>query len=49
MSRFKGTKIWPFDPRAMDENISPNILYTLENQTREEDDDDYHSNENDCE
>ncbi len=48
-SGFKGTRIWPFDPRAMDENISLNILYTLVNQTRGEDDDDYHSNEDDCE
>jgi hypothetical protein len=49
MSGFKGTRIWPFNPRPMDENINPNILYSLVNQTREEDDDDYHSNEDDCE
>jgi hypothetical protein len=48
MLGFKGTRIWPFNPRAMDENISPNILYTLVNHTKEEDDDGYHSNEDDC-
>ncbi len=49
MSRFKGARIWPLNPRAMDEKTSPSILYTLVNQTREKDDDDYHSNEEDCE
>ncbi len=49
MLGFKGTRIWPFGLRAMDENINPNILQTLVNQTRGEDDDDYHSNEDDCE
>ncbi len=46
MSRFKGTWIWPLNPKAMEEETSLNTLYTLVNQTREEDDDDeYHSNE----
>jgi len=49
MLGFKGIRIWPFHPRAMDENINFNILYTLVNQTREENDDDYHSNEDDYE
>ncbi len=33
----------------MDENISPNKLYTLVNQTKEKEDDDYHSNDEDGE
>jgi hypothetical protein len=33
----------------MDENNSSNILYTFVNQTKEENDDNYHSNEDDCE
>ncbi len=36
MSRFKGTRIWPFNPRAMDSKISLNTLYTLQNQDKEE-------------
>jgi hypothetical protein len=31
MSRFKGTRIWPFNPRAMDSKIDLNIMYTLLN------------------
>ncbi len=49
MLRFKSTRIWPFNPKAMDGNFSLNILYTLVNQTKEKEDDDYHSNENNCE
>jgi hypothetical protein len=49
MLGFKGTRIWPFKLKVMHENISLNILYTLVNQTKEEDDDDYLSNEDDCE
>ncbi len=26
---FKATKIWPFNPKAMDERTKPNDLYTL--------------------
>jgi len=29
MSRFKGTRIWPLSPKAMDSKTSPNTLYTL--------------------
>jgi len=29
MSRFKGTRIWPLNPKAMDSKTSPNTLYTL--------------------
>jgi hypothetical protein len=36
-------------PKAMDEKINFNIMYTLVNQNREEKDDDYHSNEEDGE
>jgi hypothetical protein len=49
MSGFKSTRIWPLNPRAMEEKTNPSILYTLVNQTREKDDDDYHSNEKDGE
>jgi hypothetical protein len=28
-SNFKATKIWPFNPKAMDERTKPNDLYTL--------------------
>jgi hypothetical protein len=35
MSRFKGTRIWPFNPRAMDSKTSFNTLYTLHNQAKE--------------
>jgi hypothetical protein len=31
MSRLKGTRIWPFNPRAMDSKIGLSILYTLLN------------------
>ncbi len=31
MSRFKGTRIWPFNPRAMDSKFGLNIMYTLLN------------------
>ncbi len=47
MSRFKGTWIWPLNPKAKEEETSPSTLYTLVNQTREEEDDEYHSNEED--
>jgi hypothetical protein len=36
MSGFKGTEIWPFNPRAMDSKIGPSTLYTLQNQAKEE-------------
>jgi hypothetical protein len=49
MLGFKGIKIWPFNLKAMHENITSNILYTLVNQTKEGDDDDYLSNEDDYE
>jgi hypothetical protein len=29
MSRFKGTWIWPLNPKAMDSKIGPSIVYTL--------------------
>ncbi len=29
MSRFKGTWIWPLNPRSMDSKTSPSNLYTL--------------------
>ncbi len=35
MSRLKNTRIWPINPRAMEEKINPSILYTLMNQIRE--------------
>jgi len=31
MSRLKNTRIWPINPRAMEEKINPSILYTLMN------------------
>jgi hypothetical protein len=46
---FKGIRIWPFNPKAMDGKINFNIMYTLVNQNREEKYDDYHSNEEDGE
>jgi hypothetical protein len=49
MSRFKGTGIWPFNPKAMEEKTSPSTLFTLVNQTKEDDDDEDHSNEEDDE
>ncbi len=49
MLKFKGTRIWPFNPRAIEEKVTPSTLYTLVNQTKEEDDDDYHSNDKDGE
>ncbi len=36
MSGFKGTGIWPFNPRAMDSKIGPSTLYTLHDQAKEE-------------
>jgi hypothetical protein len=36
MSRFKGTWIWPLNPRAMDSKIGICTLYTLQNQAKEE-------------
>jgi hypothetical protein len=35
ISRFKGTRIWPFNPRAMDSKIGLRILYTFQNQAKE--------------
>jgi hypothetical protein len=28
-SNLKATKVWPFNPKAMDERTKPNDLYTL--------------------
>jgi hypothetical protein len=28
-SNLKATKVWPFNPKAMDERTKPNYLYTL--------------------
>jgi hypothetical protein len=36
MLRFKGTWIWPLNPKAMDSKIGPNNMYILQNQAREE-------------
>ncbi len=36
MLRFKGTWIWPFNPKAMDSKIGPSTLYRLQNQAEEE-------------
>ncbi len=36
MSGFKGTRIWPLNPNALDSKTSISILYTLHNQNREE-------------
>jgi hypothetical protein len=36
MLGFKGTRILPLNPKAMDAKIGPNIIYTLQNQAREE-------------
>jgi len=35
MLGFKGTRIWPLNPRAMDSRIGLNILYILQNQAKE--------------
>ncbi len=32
MSGFKGTRIWPLNPKAMDSKTSLHTLYTLQNQ-----------------
>jgi hypothetical protein len=45
ISRFKSTRIWLLDPKAMDEIIGPNSLYIVMNQTKEEQNDDYQSNQ----
>jgi hypothetical protein len=31
ISGFKATRIWPFNPKSMDNKTSPNSLYTLQN------------------
>ncbi len=36
MLRFKGIRIQPFNPRAMDSKTIPSTLYTLQNQAKEE-------------
>ncbi len=36
MLGFKGRRIWPFNPRAMDLKIGLSILYSLQNQAKEE-------------
>jgi hypothetical protein len=36
MSKFKGTRIWPLNPKAMDSKIGSNNIYTLQNLAREE-------------
>ncbi len=36
MLGFKGTRIWPLNPKAMDAKNDPSIIYTLQNQAREE-------------
>jgi hypothetical protein len=36
MLRFKGTRIWPFNPKAMDSKIGPSTIYTLQNLVKEE-------------
>jgi hypothetical protein len=35
MSRFTGTRIWPFNPRAIDSKNGLGTLYTLQNQAKE--------------
>jgi hypothetical protein len=35
ISRFKSIRIWPLDPKVMDERTDPNSLYIIVNQTRE--------------
>jgi hypothetical protein len=45
ISRFKNTRIWLLDPKAMNERIRPSSLYTIVNQIREDQDDDYQSNQ----
>ncbi len=36
MLGFKGTWIWPLNPRVMDSKTSPSTLYTLQNRAKEE-------------
>ncbi len=36
MLRFKGTWIWPFNPKAMDSKTGLSTMYTLQNQAKEE-------------
>jgi hypothetical protein len=45
ISRFKSTRIWPLDLKAMDEITIPSRLYTILNQTKEEQNHDYQSNQ----
>jgi hypothetical protein len=47
MLGFKGTRIWPFNPRAMDSKIGFSILYTLQNQAREEEESEQEDGEQD--
>jgi fructosamine-3-kinase len=41
ISRFKSTWIWPLDPKAMDERLKLNNLYTIMNHIIKQQDDDY--------
>jgi hypothetical protein len=36
MLRFKGIRIWPFNPKATNAKIGLHIIYTLQNQVKEE-------------
>ncbi len=47
MLRFKGTWIWPLNLRAMDSKTSLSILYTLQNQAREEEELEHEDGEQD--
>jgi hypothetical protein len=47
MLRFKGIRIWSFNPRAMDSKIGPSILYTLQNQAREKEESEQEDGEQD--
>jgi hypothetical protein len=31
MLKFKGTRIWPFNPRVMEEKTTPSTVFTLVN------------------
>jgi hypothetical protein len=35
LSRFKVTRIWPFNPKAMDAKIGPTNIYTIVNSNHE--------------
>ncbi len=45
ITRFKVTRIWPFNPRTMDHQINPNTIYTLHNQMKEKEYDGYYLSE----